>query len=157
LLRGTITVVESKSAAGRRTFTLPTTARDMLTDHLQRRGVTGAVPDAYVFVGPRGGSICYSNFRTRVWLPAVKRAALHRFTPHDLRRAAATAMVAAGADGRTAQTRLGHSDPRLTIGLYAQSTSDGDRSAAARVDDYFAPHGALVGESSDGPNSLVHN
>jgi integrase len=41
LLRGALTVAESKSAAGRRTFTLPRTAQAMLSDHLQRRGVTG--------------------------------------------------------------------------------------------------------------------
>ena len=34
--------------------------------------------------------------------------------------------------------RLGHSDPRLTIGVYAQATSDADRAAAAALGDTFA-------------------
>ena len=56
---------------------------------------------------------------------------------HDLRRLAATVMVGACVDPKTAQTRLGHSDPRLTIGLYAQATSDGDRAAADRIEEHF--------------------
>ena len=52
---------------------------------------------------------------------------------HDLRRANATAMVLDGVDVKTAQTRLGHSDPRLTLAIYAQATSEGDRTAAERL------------------------
>jgi len=58
---------------------------------------------------------------------------------HDLRRAAATALVLEGVDLKTAQTRLGHSDPRLTLGLYAQASSEADRDAADRVGARFAP------------------
>ena len=53
--------------------------------------------------------------------------------------------------------RLDASLKAFPIGLYAQSTSDGDRSAAARVDDYFATRVALDGASLDGPNTLVQN
>lgn len=34
---------------------------------------------------------------------------------------------------KTAQTRLGHSDPRLTLAIYAQATSEADRSAATLI------------------------
>jgi integrase len=39
---------------------------------------------------------------------------------HDLRRANATGLVAAGVDVKTAQGLLGHSDSRLTLDHYAQ-------------------------------------
>ncbi len=39
---------------------------------------------------------------------------------------------------KTAGTRLGHSDPRLTLAVYAQATSDADRAAADSVGDRFA-------------------
>jgi hypothetical protein len=39
-------------------------------------------------------------------------------------------MVRKGVDVKTAQTRLGHSDPRLTLGIYPQATTEGDRTAA---------------------------
>ncbi len=49
---------------------------------------------------------------------------------HDLRRANATALVAAGVDIKTAQSRLGHSDPRLTLAAYARAVPEADRAAA---------------------------
>jgi integrase len=55
---------------------------------------------------------------------------LEGLTFHDLRRANATALVLDGIDLKTAQTRLGHSDPRLTPAVYAQATSEADRAAA---------------------------
>jgi integrase len=54
---------------------------------------------------------------------------------HDLRRANATVLVSTGVDVKTAQTRLGHSDPRLTLAIYAQATTDGDRRAAQKLGD----------------------
>jgi hypothetical protein len=40
---------------------------------------------------------------------------------------------------KTAQVRLGHSDPRLTIAIYAQATNEGDRNAAAKLGARFFP------------------
>jgi integrase len=34
-------------------------------------------------------------------------------------------------DLKTAQSRLGHSDPRLTLAVYAQATTEADRAADA--------------------------
>ncbi|MGH9006602.1 MAG: tyrosine-type recombinase/integrase [Acidimicrobiales bacterium] len=52
---------------------------------------------------------------------------------HDLRRLAATSLVLARVDLKTAQVRLGHSDPRLTLAVYAQATTEADRHAAEVV------------------------
>jgi hypothetical protein len=52
---------------------------------------------------------------------------------HDRRRANAAALFTAGIDLKTAQTRLGHSDPRLTLAVYAQATTATDRDAADHV------------------------
>ncbi len=71
--------------------------------------------------------------RVWYWLPATKAVGLPWLTFHDLRRANATALVTAGVDLKTAQTHLGHSDPRLTLAVYAQATTAADRDAADRV------------------------
>lgn len=42
-----------------------------------------------------------------------------------------------GVDLKTAQARLGHSNPRLTLALYAQATEAGDRAAAVALRDRF--------------------
>ena len=106
---------------------------DLLADHISRRGLTLDDVDAYVFSMPVGGPLDYAHWRLRYWLPATKAVGLSWLTFHDLRRANATALVTAGVDLKTAQTRLGHSDPRLTLAVYAQATTAADRDAADRV------------------------
>jgi integrase len=66
-------------------------------------------------------------------LSAVENAELTGLGFHDLRRTDATAMVLDGVDVKTAQARLGHSDPRLTLAIYAQARGEGDRSAAEKL------------------------
>jgi integrase len=66
-----------------------------------------------------------------MWLPAVESIGLDGLTFHDLRRASAIALVLAGVDLKTAQARLGHSNPALTLGVYAQATEAADLAAAA--------------------------
>jgi integrase len=126
-----------KSHAGKRTLAMPQPLATMLGDHMARRGLTGADLDELVFVSPQGGPLRYDRWRRRVWMPAVRRAGLEGVTFHDLRRTNATALVRDGADLKTAQTRLGHSDPRLTLGLYAQATSEADRAAATLLEHHF--------------------
>ena len=43
---------------------------------------------------------------------------------HDLRRASATGLVAAGVDLKTAQAVLGHTGARVTLDLYAQVVTE---------------------------------
>ena len=126
-----------KSHAGRRTMCLPGSLSRLLREHLERRGIDVADANALVFPSPWGGPLRYSNFRKRVWYPALERAGLPRIGFHDLRRTNATVLVGANVDLKTAQIRLGHADPALTIAVYAQATTAADRAAAALIDDYF--------------------
>jgi integrase len=68
--KGATVLGPPKSAAGRRTLSVPTPLMDMLAAHLARRGLTGAHSDAFVFTAPNGGPLDYSHFRRRAWLPA---------------------------------------------------------------------------------------
>jgi integrase len=129
-LAGDDVTAEPKSSAGVRTLSIPAVLVEMIAGHLAGRKVTAADPMEFVFVGERGGPTNYSHFRQRVWEPACDRAGLPELTFHDLRRCNATAMVAEKVDLKTAQTRAGHSDPRLTIGLYAQVVTEADRAAS---------------------------
>ena len=127
-----------KSSAGRRTMCMPTSLVAMLNGYLDRIAVDQDDERALVFTSPTGGPLRYSNFRKRVWYPAVERAGLPPIGFHDLRRTAATVLVANNIDVKTAQVRLGHSDPALTLKIYAQTTTEQDRAAAAMIDSYFA-------------------
>ena len=144
LLHGTVTVTETnirdaqgrplsgqpKSKASGRTVSLADALGDLLAEHMAARGLTAADADRLIFEAPNGGPLRYANWRNRVWLPATRAAGLEGTGFHDLRRATATAMVAGGVDIKTAQVRLGHSDPRLTLAIYAHATSAADRAAA---------------------------
>ena len=134
---GAMVMGPPKSQAGRRTLAVPAALMALLADHLAVRDLTGADADELVFTAPQGGQMDYSHFRRRVWSPAAAAAGLEGLAFHDLRRANATGMVLDGIDLKTAQTRLGHSDPRLTLAVYAQATSAADAAAAERLGTRF--------------------
>lgn len=143
LLAGRVTVSQQlgrdgqlgppKSQAGIRRLAIPTWLIEELAALLSRRGLTGADSSAPIFVGATGRPLDYTNWRVRAWLPACEKAGLGGLRFHDLRSLAATALVAAGVDIKTAQTRLGHSSPQMTLGLYARATVEADRAAADAV------------------------
>lgn len=136
---GQIVIGLPKSDAGRRTLSMPTALAEMLSGHLEPMGPSSADADAWVFPSMSGGPLHYANWYHRVWAPAVTAAGLEGLTFHDLRRANATGLVAAGVDVKTAQTRLGHSSSRLTLDLYAQSVAARDRDAADALGATFMP------------------
>ena len=106
-----------KSKAGQRTMFMPHAIGAMLSAHLERSGFTWDESDELVFTDEEGGPLRYSNWRRRVWLPAAAAAAAGCAGAgfHDLRRLNATTLVVEGIDVKTAQTRLGHADPRTTL------------------------------------------
>jgi len=128
-----------KSNAGTRTLSCPKWLVEELAALLMRRGLTAADQSAFVFVGEGGQHLDYTNWRRRVWVPSCEKAKLPGLRFHDLRSLAATALVAAGVDVKTAQTRLGHSSPQMTLGIYARATVDADRKAADAVGERFHP------------------
>lgn len=126
-----------KSNAPRRTLAIPQSLADMLAAHLAQIGLTGADSNELLFPAPGGGPLRYANWRNRVWVPACRTASLSGVGFYDLRRLSATLLVREGIDVKTAQTRLGHSDVRLTLGLYAQAVGEADRAAADRLGELF--------------------
>ncbi len=128
-----------KSQAARRTLAAPPVLTDLIAEHLERRGLTTRDTHAFLFAGLDGGHLDYSNWLHRIWYPARQQAGVEWAQFHDLRRANATGLVLEGIDLKTAQTRLGHTDPRLTLGIYAQASTEADRHAAERLGDRFLP------------------
>jgi len=112
-----------KSQAGRRTMCLPSSLVTLLADHLERHHVDTDDENALVFTSPWGGPLRYSNFRKRVWRRAIATLELPAIGFHDLRRTNATVLVQRGIDMKTAQIRLGHSDPALTLRRPTRATA----------------------------------
>ena len=134
---GRIKIVDAtKSSASRRTMAAPTPLMQELAEHLDAFR-PGAASGDLVFVGERGG-ILRRSFLARVLKPAATRVGLGvgvraGLDFHGLRHIATSLMVASGEHPRVMQGRLGHSNPVLTIGLYAHVPDDVDRAAADRL------------------------
>ena len=128
-----------KTEAGRRRLAIPGWLVDDLAGLLARRGLTAANGSALVFVNRNGAPLDYAHWRLRTWVPACRAAGLPALRFHDLRSLSATALVALGADVKTAQARLGHATPDVTLAIYARATAEGDRRAAEALGDLFSP------------------
>jgi integrase len=149
--RGAVGFGQPKSAAGRRTLALPPELVEMLTAHMAAHGLAVTDRDGLLFTAPDGGVLRYSNWLRRVWWPSAIAAGLGHMVEeeatgkaryvgigfHDLRRANATGLVAAGVDVKTAQGLLGHSDSRLTLDHYAQVVTELGEAAASAMGKRF--------------------
>ena len=132
-------VEETKTAGSRRSISIPSFLFDMLAAERQLD-----TQRDFVFVTESGGLIRRSNFRSRHWKPALKRAGLGedlRF--HDLRHTCASLLIEQGAHPKEIQARLGHSSITTTLDRYGhlmpslghQLSADLDESRAkARAD-----------------------
>lgn len=93
-------------------------------------------PDELVFGSMRGTPLQPSNFRQRVWDPALRLAGLegesYRF--HDLRHTCVSRLVAAGADVKLVQAVAGHANPLITLKRYSHLLDARVTQAAERFD-----------------------
>jgi integrase len=143
LLRGTVDVAEivvevrgelyvgpPKTRAGRRKVGLP---RSVVAELAANLGPVGD-PDAYVFTANKGGVLRPSNFRVKVWLPAVRAAGLSPLRPHDLRHTAVALWIAAGANPKEVSVRAGHTSVAFTLDRYGHLFPGHDDELRDRLD-----------------------
>jgi integrase len=112
----------TKSSASKRTIILTKEQINVIAQHLTETGRNGAHQDEPLFTSPRGKELAYQNFRSRIWVPATKKANLVGLRIHDLRKTAATNLVQAGIDIKSVTEILGHEDIRTTLQHYAKAT-----------------------------------
>jgi integrase len=80
--------------------------------------------DDLVFSDLRGGVLRNSNWRARVFRPAVEKCqagdeTFPTITPHDLRHTAASLAVSVRANVKAVQRMLGHAKASMTLDTYA--------------------------------------
>lgn len=132
--RGFVTE-EPKSAASHRVIVLSSKHVDVIAKYLQETNRTAVDAEAPLFVTNNGGRLVYSNFRTRIWKPAVSAAGLDGLTIKDLRKTAATNLLQSGADAKTVTAVMGHEDIRTTLNHYAKTTPESLLNAAQALVD----------------------
>jgi len=148
------TVKPPKSAAGRRSISLPQFVVDALAEHgtvattvepttdpvlhlVTESGPRKAVRaprTGLVFTAPDGGPMDLHNFRARVWAPAVRRAGLEGLRIHDLRHTCASLAISTGASVKVIQRMLGHASAAMTLDRYGHLMPSESEAVADRLD-----------------------
>ena len=126
LVRGT-----PKSEASKRKVPLPELIIQDLRTHLET--YTPAGPDAFVFVGVKGGQLRRSNFSS-TWTKALEKADLPSDTHvHDLRHTGNTFTTESGASLAELMNRMGHSSTRAAQ-VYLHTREERGQQIAATID-----------------------
>jgi integrase len=125
-----------KTAGSRRTISLPKSVVDELVAHVARTGRSD--PNELVFQAPTGGPVRATNFRSRVYDPALKATGLEGLSFHRLRHSAGHMLREMGVPLEIIQRRLGHSSIRTTADIYGSLPEKVDREVAEKLDDLYA-------------------
>jgi integrase len=116
--------------------------------------MAGRSREELVFTDLRGGVLRNSNWRDRVFAPAVRKCQVAAesaqakeakrgqpttpvfpsITPHDLRHAAASLAISAGANVKAPQRILGHAKASMTLDTYADLFDDDLDDVATTLD-----------------------
>jgi integrase len=100
----------------------------------ERRG-----DDSLVIATATGEPISASNFLSREFRPALKRAELPRVNFHSLRHTAATILASSNIPPGTVHRILGHANFATTMKLYGGLTAEALDKAAGALGDAFEP------------------
>jgi len=123
-----------KTAASRRTMTLPASVMAELEEHLNGLQGQPGTGSAYTFPWDDGGPLRAGEWRRRFWHPAVRAAELAPLRPHDLKHSGVAFLAAASAGASEIARRAGHTDAGFTLRVYGHLLPGMDRLAAERLD-----------------------
>lgn len=133
-------VTESKSKAGKRRLGLTATWAARLAEHRSTQAEERAIAGdrwrehLYVFPSERGTKLGEPNVN-RTFKRLLRKAGLDpAIRVHDLRHTYITDLISSGVDPRTAQGIAGHSNPSVTMGIYAHYRDDEGTEAAEKVE-----------------------
>ncbi len=135
-VNGRLQPADVKTDESRRRFSIPDFMVELLGRHLKEAGRKKR--DDYVFEAPDGGPVRYTNFRSRVWQPAVVKAEIEGITFHGLRHSAGGLMRQAGVHTQVIRQRLGHASSRTTTDIYGWVPDETDEEAADAIGGLFA-------------------
>ena len=138
---GGITVKPPKTAAGRRSVSLPATVVAALQAHrrqqLELRMVLGLgkpAADALVFPDPLTGRHQSPHAFSCRWARTAARLGFPEVTWHALRHTHASLLLHHNVDPTTVAKRLGHTSASFTLATYAHRFAKDDRHAAEAID-----------------------
>jgi integrase len=138
-----------KTKAGRRSISIPTSIVTELRTHWRRQqeqrlslGLGKAASDDLAFAR-HDGTPWPPDSLTADWARAIRILKLPKVTLHALRHTHVSQLIASGLDVVTVSRRIGHSNPTVTLGVYAHLFGNTDERAANVVE------AAMAGVFSD--------
>ena len=129
-VQGRIVIGPPKTTASRRVIALP----DFLARVLERHLLEYPSESDRVFTSSHAAPLRRSNFRRRVWLPAVRKTVGEPLRFHDLRHFHAALLIAEGVHPKVIQHRLGHTSITVTLDVYGHLFEGIDQAAADTLD-----------------------
>jgi integrase len=119
----------TKTAAGTREVPMGPVLHSMLVQWRERcprrRGEL-----VHVFPAPCGKAFRYFNFRSRIWLPGLRRAEVPYVSPHSARHAFISTLQAQGFEVGLVAKIAGHT-PSVSLAYYTQAVRSGGEAVAA--------------------------
>ena len=117
-----------KSRAGLRVVVFPELIVPDVRKHLDWLPSSAAL----AFASSTGSPLVHSDFRNRVWLPALAVVGLEGIHLHDLRHTGNQLTANAGANLKELMARMGHDSERAAL-IYLHSTAERQRALADAV------------------------
>ncbi len=87
-----------------------------------------------VFPTEKGTPMNHNNMVTRYFLPGLKAAGLERIRFHALRHTYASLLIDQGENIKYIQSQLGHSNPTVTLNVYAHLMDKKNQDAAIKLE-----------------------
>lgn len=131
---GHLSYTSPKTESSKRRISLPAFLVGELAGHLEQYGGDGGL----VFTTATGLPMRRTNWRRRVWLPAVTATVGQPMRFHDLRHSHAAMLIAQGAHPKVIQGRLGHSKIATTLDTYGHLWDGLDEAAADTLDELIS-------------------
>jgi integrase len=133
-VRGKVVFGPPKTKRSVRRIALPLFVCEELSVHIAQFGLS---ENGLIFSDSVGHALRRSNWRQRVWQPAVVASVGEPMRFHDLRHSHAALLIKQGEHPRLIQERLGHASSRTTLDLYGHVFDGLDESAADRLDETY--------------------
>jgi integrase len=130
---GQVSLGPPKTKRSARKLSISSTLADEIGTHIGRY----PDPGGWIFSAPEGGPIRATNWRRRVWAPAVAEVGLEPLRFHDLRHTHASMLIAQGEHPKVIAERLGHSSITVTLDVYGHLMPGIDELVAERLEATF--------------------
>ena len=147
---GTLQAPKSRSSI--RALPLPEKLQARLRSYLN---VWRPNPERLLFATRRGKPMSANNVVQRKLWPILDALKIPRCGLHAFRHTHSSLLLEVGAPATVAQAQLGHSDPRITLGIYSHVIGDSQRQSVERVAQTLCTQLDLSGLTTENNGKLI--